>query len=108
MTKTTKGEKMSNKQNDIVRETAEEAKKELCPDWVGCMCHGFVRKTEDNVPQADWEIEFDRTLGNKLAYIGTGGEEHLQKIKDFIRNEVIKSFRRGYENGIIVGKNEKV
>ncbi len=30
-------------------------------------------------------VEFEKTLGNKLAYIGTDGQEHLKKIKVHIK-----------------------
>ena len=38
------------------------------------------QKEKEQEMKHKWEEEFDNTLGNKLAYIGGGGQIHLTKI----------------------------
>ena len=41
-----------------------------------------------------WEEEFDKKIGMTLCYLGSGGEKHLKKIKDFIRSTIAEATKR--------------
>lgn len=47
--------------------------------------------------QENWEKELDEKFFNKLAYIGKSGEEHIEKLKQFIQTTLQEERQRVIE-----------